>query len=194
MLAASLLVVDDDRLALATLAAGLRSLGYAVATACSGEAALGLTANHTFDLAVLDIRMPGLSGIQLAHLLRERFHLPSLYLSAYGEREEVLEAISEGGLGYLVKPVDPINLVPAIEAALARARDLAELTETKAQLERALAGDRSTSTAVGILMAQNGISERAAFTALRGEARRQRRRIDEHSAMLVAQFEPHGND
>ena len=182
----SLLLVDDDRLALATMAEGLRSMGYGVSAADSPAAALQRAASAAFDLAILDIRMPSLSGIELAHVLQHRHRLHSLFLSAYGERDEVAEAVRQGGLGYLVKPVDPARLVPAIETALARARDLDGLVAAKGQLEQALAEGRHTSVAIGIVMAQRRLSEAAAFASLRDEARRRRRRLSDHCNELVA--------
>ncbi|WP_026284832.1 ANTAR domain-containing response regulator [Thiomonas sp. FB-6] len=189
-----LLLVDDDRLVLATTAAGLSLLGYEAATADGAEQALLLSAAERFDLAVLDIRLPGLSGVELAHLLERRHGLRSLFLSAYGEREEVNQAIQQGALGYLRKPVDVPHMVPTIEAALARARDLDALAEAKQQLQRALSERRQTSVAVGILMAQRRLSEAAAFEALRGEARKRRRKLSEFCDELVAglQRQEHG--
>ncbi len=182
----ALLLVDDDRLALATLTEGLRAMGYGVAAADSAAGALQRAAAEAFDLALLDIRMPGLSGMELAHLLERRHGLHSLFLSAYGERDEVAEAVRQGGLGYLVKPIDPARLMPAIETALARARDLDGLLAAKGQLEHALADGRHTSVAIGIVMAQRGLSESAAFASLRDEARRQRRKLSDHCNDLVA--------
>ena len=181
-----LLLVDDDRLSLATMGSGLKTFGYAIACSDTAESALALAAESTFDLAILDIRMPGLSGIELCHLLQRRHKLPSLFISAYGEREQVTEAIREGGLGYLMKPVDATHAMPAIEAALARARDLNALLEIKAQLEHGLAGGRQTSIAIGLLMAQRHLSEQAAFDWLRAEARRQRRKLVDYCAELVS--------
>ncbi len=189
MPASRLLLVDDDRLALATTAAGLRAAGYAVDVADSGEAALALAAQARFDLAVLDIRMPGLSGIELCHLLERRHQLPSLFLSAYGDRDLVAEAIREGGLGYVLKPADTEHLMPAVEAALARARDLAALRTATAQLEQALNAGRKTSVAVGIVMARRGLPEQAAFEALREEARGRRCKLEAHAADLVRALE-----
>jgi response regulator NasT len=185
MIAPRLLLVDDDRLALATTAQGLRRLDYAVSTADSPERALASASGTTFDLAVLDMRMPGLSGIELAHLLVRRHGLRSLFLSAHGERAEVAEAIAQGALGYVVKPVDPVRMMPAIEAALARARDLDALKVANEQLERALAGDRAISVAIGLCMASRGLTESEAFAALREEARRRRRRLPDYCAELV---------
>ncbi len=190
--APTLLLVDDDRLALATTAQGLRQMGYAVVTADSPEQALRSAADASFHLAVLDMRMPGLSGIELAHLLERRHGLRSLFLSAHGERHEVSDAIAQGALGYLVKPVDPARMVPTIEAALARARDLDALQAAKQQLEHALAGDRVVSVAVGLRMAREGLSEQAAFAALRDEARRQRRKLQDFCTELVGSAPAHG--
>ena len=185
----ALLLVDDDRLALATMTEGLRAMGYGVAAADSPAGALERAAAQAFDLAILDIRMPGLSGMELAHLLERRHGLHSLFLSAYGERDEVVEAVRQGGLGYLVKPVDPARLMPAIETALARSRDLDGLALAKEQLEHALADGRHTSVAIGIVMAQRRLSESAAFASLRDEARRQRRKLGEHCRDLVAELQ-----
>ncbi len=189
----ALLLVDDDRLALATTAQGLRQTGYAVVTADSPEQALACAGAEAFALAVLDMRMPGLSGIELAHLLERRHGLRSLFLSAHGERQEVSEAIAQGALGYLVKPVDPARMVPTIEAALARARDLDTLRSTQQQLEQALAGDRVVSVAVGLIMARRRLPEQAAFAALRDEARRRRRKLPDYCSELVASQAPHAD-
>jgi len=90
----------------------------------------------------------------------------------------VEEAIDEGGLGYVVKPVDVLQLVPAIEAALARARDLQALGKAKDRLEEALKGGRDTTTAIGILMERRGLGRQDAFELLRMHARAQRRRLE----------------
>ncbi|HUM92364.1 MAG: response regulator [Candidatus Competibacter sp.] len=172
------LLVDDDRLILGTLGNGLRQAGYAVAEAASGETALALAQHQIPDLAILDIRMPGISGIELARRLRDTHRVPTLFLSAYSDKKMVEEAIDEGGLGYVVKPVDVSQLVPAIEAALARARDLQALGKAKDRLEEALKGGRDTTTAIGILMERRGLRRQDAFELLRTHARAQRRRLE----------------
>ncbi len=172
------LLVDDDRLILGTLGNGLRQAGYAVAEAASGETALALAQHQIPDLAILDIRMPGISGIELARWLRDTHRVPTLFLSAYSDKKMVEEAIDEGGLGYVVKPVDVSQLVPAIEAALARARDLQALGKAKDRLEEALKGGRDTTTAIGILMERRGLRRQDAFELLRTHARAQRRRLE----------------
>ena len=182
------LVVDDDRLVLAALAEGLRSAGYRVTGAATAEDALAAAARETPDLALLDVRMPGMNGIELGGRLREA-GVPFLSLSAYGDRDAVENALGEGALGYLVKPLDIQQIVPSIEAALSRARDLRKLRETEAQLNAALSGTRDISMAVGLLMMRDRINREDAFELLRANARAQRRTVAEIAKELLSSAE-----
>lgn len=180
-----LLLVDDEPLILATFRHGLRIRGYDVTTAGSAEAALASAASASFDLAILDICMPGMSGLELGHLLRERHDLPSLYLTALGDENCVAQAVRGGALTYLVKPVEIPQLIPAIEAALVRAREIRALTEQTAHLDRARAGDRHTSVAVGVLLERQRLTAQQAFETLRAEARKRRQKLDAYCAEFV---------
>ena len=182
-----ILVVDDDRLVLAALAEGLRTAGYRVTSVASGADALGVT--DTPDLALLDVRMPGMSGIQLGRKLREQGGVPFLFLSAYGDQEIVKQATEEGALGYLVKPLDIQQIVPSIEAALARGRDMRKLRESEAQLSTALTGSREISMAVGLLMMRDRLDRKQAFGLLRANARSQRRPLAELAKELLTSAE-----
>jgi AmiR/NasT family two-component response regulator len=183
-----LLVVDDDRLVLAALAEGLRGAGYRVTGAASAEDALTVAARDAPDVALLDVRMPGMSGIELGGRLREA-GVPFLYLSAYGDREAVENALEKGALGYLVKPLDIQQIIPSIEAALVRARDLRKLRETEAQLSAALSGTREISMAVGLLMMRDRLNREEAFELLRTNARAQRRTVVEIAKELLGSAE-----
>jgi two-component system, response regulator PdtaR len=184
-----ILLVDDDRLIVTTLARGLRNHGYTVREATSGEDAIALAQQDAPDIALLDVRMAGLSGLDVARVFRDQLNIPFLFLSAYGDAEIVREAAECGALGYLVKPLDVAQIVPTLESALARARDLRALRETESQLNAALATGRETSTAVGILMARDHIDRESAFNQLRDHARSQRRKIHELSAELITAME-----
>jgi len=181
-------VVDDDRLVLAALAEGLRGAGYRVTGTASGKDALGLVAHDVPDLALLDVRMSGMTGIELGGKLRE-LGIPFLFLSAYGDQEIVRQAAEEGALGYLVKPLDIQQIVPSIEAALARGGDLRKLRENEAQLNTALAGSREISMAVGLLMMRDRLDRKQAFGLLRANARSQRRSIAELAKELLTSAE-----
>lgn len=173
-----LLLVDDDRLVLAVMASSLTDVGFRVTTAESAEEAEAwLAGGERPDLAVLDVRMPGRNGLHLAQRLREFDHIPFMMLSAYSDPQTVQEATLHGALGYAVKPQDVTQLVPAIEAALARANELQDLRRTRQQLQKALDIERNISVATGIVMVQYHLRRADAFALLRDTARKQRRKL-----------------
>lgn len=181
-----LLLVDDDRLVLATLSMGLQHAGYRVSTAeSSEEAEMLLAGGMRPDLAIVDIRMSGQDGLYLARRLRELDHIPFVMLSAYSEQHMIGQASQHGALGYLVKPLDTSQLLPAIEAALARANELQGLRETRAQLQAALDAERDISVAVGITMVRQQLPRQQAFDLLRKTARTQRRKLAELAAGII---------
>jgi response regulator NasT len=183
---AHILLVEDDVLILRTLARGLRDAGYRISEAESAEEAMQVCAGDRPDLAVLDIRMPGLSGLELGRRLLER-DIAFLFLSAYDNQEFVQEALQAGALGYLVKPLDVPRIIPTLETALARARDLARLRDNEDKLVSALQNSRETSTAVGVLMQRDGVSAEQAFETLRGLARDQRKKITDVAREVLGQ-------
>ncbi|MFV0662933.1 ANTAR domain-containing response regulator [Denitromonas sp.] len=183
------LIVDDDRVILNLLAEGLRDLGYEVSTAVTGADALKRVAEQRFDLAVLDMRMPGMPGLELAQALREADGPPFVFLSAFGDSAIVQEAAAAGAMGYLIKPVDVPQLVPFLEASIARAREMAELRTTTGHLEQALSVEQKTRTAVGIIMVRKGLDRQQAFDFLRVQARSQRRKIGDLAEDLIGAVE-----
>ena len=184
-----ILVVDDDRLVLASLSQGLREAGYRVTESANGEDALELAERESPDLALLDVRMAGMDGIELGRRLRERTGVPFLYLSAYGQPDIVQQATQHGALGYLVKPLDIPQILPSIEAALARAGEIGALRRSEAQLATALAGSRETSMAVGLLMLRDRLDRHQAFELLRSHARSLRRPVAEVAKELLGSAE-----
>jgi len=181
----TIVLADDDRLILSTLGHGLRSEGYEVFEAEDGDTAVALCKEKQPALALLDLRMPGVSGLEAARRLRAETDVPFLFLSAYGDSEAVQQATEEGALGYLVKPIDLPQIIPSIEAALARAADIRDLRESEYHLNRALAQGRQTSVAVGVIMERHRLTERQAFDLLRNRARAQRRKVIDVAQELV---------
>ncbi|MDB5864607.1 MAG: response regulator [Betaproteobacteria bacterium] len=184
-----ILVVDDDRLVLEMLAEGLRNAGYHVSEAGDCASALAAVALDKPDLALLDVRLPDMPGVNLAERLAADHDVPFMFLSAYDDAETIQHATRVGALGYLVKPLYAPQLVPSIEAALARAAQIRALKTTGDQLSHALESGRETNMAVGILMERLGVDRIAAFEALRVSARSQRRRVHEVSADVVTALE-----
>jgi response regulator NasT len=181
-----ILIVDDDPLLLQFLNEVIGHAGYDTVTASSGEEALQQIAAGEPDMALLDITMPGMSGLELAHHLKTHTTVPFMFLSAIGDSESTRQAAAYGALGYLVKPVDAERLMPAFEAGLARADDIRELRRTELNLNAALAAGRETSLAVGLLMGKFQTDRNTAFEVLRDHARSSRRKINEVADQLLA--------
>jgi AmiR/NasT family two-component response regulator len=180
------MMVDDDRLVLATIAGGLEDAGYELSTAESAENAEAILAGGARpDLAILDVRMPGNGGLHLAQRLRALDHIPFIMLSAYSDPEIVKQATQCGALGFAVKPLDIVQLIPTIEAALVRAAELRALRSTGQQLQQALDAERDINVAVGITMMEFRIKRGAAFALLRASARTQRCKLAEMAEAVV---------
>lgn len=185
-----LLLVDDDRLVLTTLASGLTQAGYRVNTAESAEEAEAwLAGGERPDLAILDVRMPGQGGLYLAQRLRELDHIPFMMLSAFNDPDLVQQATRIGALGYAVKPLQVPQLIPAIEAALARSQELKALQETRQQLQTALSQERDINMATGITMMQHRLLRKAAFELLRTTARSRRIKLADLAAEMIQSAE-----
>ena len=129
--------------------------------------------------------MPGLDGIETAARLRESTGTPFMIFTAYGNDEYVQRCIELGAMGYLVKPLDPAQIVPAVEAALERAAERQNLQQTTEQLQTALEGNRAISIATGLLMERFRLDRNAAFEKLRRYARSQRRKLADVAEELV---------
>jgi response regulator NasT len=184
-----IMVVDDDLVVLATIGMGLRQAGYQVLQVDSGELAVQICKRENPVLAILDIRMPGMSGFEVAEVLRKVSKTPFIFLSAYSDEDNVQSAKELGALGYLVKPVEIKHLVPAIEIALARAEDLAKLEDVNSNLIVMMEGNREIDVAIGIFMQCHRLNRADAFKALRTYARSQQCKIN-----VVAQRVISGED
>jgi CheY-like chemotaxis protein len=180
-----ILVVDDDQILLAYLAEVLRHSGYEVTPASSAEDALREIAVREPDLALLDIQMSGMSGLELAKHLHAETTVPFMFLSGSGDADSGKQAASYGAVGFLVKPVDEARLMPAFEAGLARADEIRQLRRTEINLNAALAAGRETSLAVGLLMSKFQTDRNTAFEVLRDHARSSRRKINEIASQLL---------
>jgi response regulator NasT len=117
-----ILVVDDDRLVLATVAHGLSQAGYEVIDADNGDDAILLARQQRPELALLDIRMEGKSGFDVAEYLRDVCRIPFMFLSAFSDAATIAQVESLGAVAYMVKPLDVGQIVPTVEAAFLRLR------------------------------------------------------------------------
>ena len=158
-----ILVVDDDRLVLATLSHGLAQAGYEVIDADNGDDAILLARKHRPELALLDIRMEGKSGFDVAEYLRDYGHVPFIFLSAFSDADTVAQVAALGAVAYMVKPLDVGQIVPTVDAAFERMR-----AHRAAAVPAAAAGSvEVVSLAAGVLMHRYSLSRHDALLRLR---------------------------
>lgn len=181
-----ILLVDDDRLILASLSKGLVLSGYEVYSALSGKDALNLADSANFDIAVLDIRMPEMNGLELARQLIQKFDLPVVFLSAYSDNETVNNALNCGCMAFLVKPCSLKQLVLTIETICNKSQEINRIKEHHRHLNKALSQSQNICIAIGILMKQLGIDQRQASEKLRKDARSSRQKISELADQIVS--------
>jgi response regulator NasT len=184
-----ILVVDDDRLVLATLVAGLKQAEFDVIEADNGDDAILLARKHRPALAILDMRMQGKSGMDVARYLAANTSTGFMFLSAFGDADIIDEATKLGALGYLVKPIDVKQIVPAVRAALARLQESPlqprPPSPRPATIVPEPAPQRDQFVAIGILMERLRLDYDRALEALRAQARAEGRAVDDLAARMV---------
>ncbi len=162
------LVAEDETLIRVDLCQLLETAGHDVcAQAKDGAEAVELARSLRPDLAVLDVKMPRLDGIEAARRILDERPIPVVVVSAYTERSLVDRAVESGVFGYLAKPFREEDLVPALATAVARFEELAAVRDQVESLGEALAARKAIERAKGILMERERLSEQAAFARLR---------------------------
>lgn len=191
-----ILVVDDDRLVLATVSHGLSQAGYDVIDADNGDDAILLARQHKPDLALLDIRMEGKSGFDVAAYLREYLHTPFMFLSAFADEDTVQQVRALGAVAYLVKPLDIGQIVPTVEAAFANlpSRGAAaprspNLAAEAAEPPLAQAQNELVPMAVGVLMHRYSLQRGEAMRRLQKLATDEKRTLADQAERLVEAVE-----
>jgi response regulator NasT len=184
------LIAEDETIIRLDLRAMLEQAGYEVCgEARDGEEAVELARALEPDLAVMDVKMPQLDGIEAARRILEERPLPIVIVSAYGQEELVSRAVEVGVFGYLVKPFREQDLLPAIHTARARHDELQALREEAESLADALAARKAIERAKGLLMAKEGLTEDEAFDRLRRASQISGRPLKVVADALIATFE-----
>jgi len=164
----SVLVAEDETIIRLDLRAQLEDADYVVCgEATNGHEAVALARSLQPDLAVLDVKMPGLDGIEAAKMILAERPIPILMLTAYSDEQLVRRAVKAGVYAYLVKPFRATDLMPAIETAIARYDEMQALREETTTLADALAARKAIERAKGLLMEREGLTEADAFARLR---------------------------
>src|SRR5438874_7065330 len=162
-----ILVAEDETIIRLDLRALLEGAGFEVcAEAKDGEEAIDLARSEQPDLAVLDVKMPKLDGIEAARRILEERPIPIVMLTAFGQKELVARAVEVGVFGYLVKPFREHDVVPAIETARARFEELLAVRAEVDSLSEALVARKAIERAKGLLMEKENLSEADAFARL----------------------------
>ena len=189
---ARILVVDDDRLVLATVTHGLMQAGYEVYDADNGDDAILLAREHKPDLALLDIRMEGKSGLDVAAYLRDYLHLPFMFLSAFADEDTVRQVQALGAVAYLVKPLDIGQIVPTVAAALAHRPQRAAASAAPAPPPAGAAANAIIDLvpmAVGVLMHRYSLQRGQALQRLQKLASDEQRSLADQAGRLVEAVE-----
>lgn len=204
LLPTRILVVDDDRLVLATVAHGLSQAGYEVIDADNGDDAILLARQYRPALALLDIRMEGLSGFDVAEYLRQQLGTPFMFLSAFADEETRAKVQSLGAVAYLTKPLDIRQIVPAVEAALSRLRQDAATAPATAepvpagptagalpdgQVPDLEGAEAVVALALGILMHRHSVTRDAALERLQRAAAAAQRSLQSQARQVVSVIE-----
>ncbi|HEY3070194.1 MAG TPA: response regulator [Gaiellaceae bacterium] len=184
-----ILVAEDETIIRLDLKEILERAGFEIcAEARDGEEAVRLARAEKPDLAVLDVKMPRLDGIEAARRILAERPIPIVMLTAYGQDELVARAVEAGVFGYLVKPFRETDLLPAIQAATARHSELEALREEAESLAEALAARKVVERAKGLLMEREGLSEQDAFTRLQRASQVSGRPMKVVAEALIATF------
>lgn len=179
-------IADDEAIIRQDLREMLTNLGYLVVGAAGdGRSAINLARELRPDLVIMDIRMPDMDGIEAAKLLTQEGICPVLLLSAYSQRDLVERAADAGVSGYVIKPFDETNLLPAIEVVLARFHEYQQISNEVARLEDRLSTRVAVDRAKGILMDTRGMSEQEAFRSIQRMSMNNRKSMREVAEAII---------
>ena len=181
------LIAEDEAIIRLDLRETLEEEGYEVVGETGrGDEAVRLAHELRPDLAILDIKMPGLDGLEAARSISADRLCGVLILTAFSQRDFVEQARDAGALAYLVKPFQKSDLVPAVELAIGRFREVAALTAEVASLEEQLETRKLVDRAKGILMDGHGLSEGEAFTFVQRRAMSERTKMRTIAEQVIA--------
>jgi response regulator NasT len=179
-------IAEDEAIIRMDLRETLEEEGYEVVGETGrGDQAVELVRALQPDLAILDIKMPGLDGLEAARIINAEKICGVLVLTAFSQREVVEQARDAGALAYLVKPFQKSDLIPAIEVAIGRFRELRVLTGEIDALGEQLATRKTIDRAKGILMDECDMREHDAFTFLQRTAMSERSRMRDVAERVI---------
>lgn len=166
-----IVIAEDEAIIRLDLRETLEEEGYAVvADTGRGDDAIELVRQHRPDVAIFDIKMPGLDGLDAARVVSAEKICPVVMLTAFSQREVIEQARDAGALAYLVKPFQKTDLVPAIELAIGRFREMMTLSGERDALGEQLELRKLLDRAKGLLIDKYSMTEQTAFDFIQKNA------------------------
>lgn len=180
-------IAEDEAIIRLDLKETLEEEGYEVVGETGrGDEAVQLVKDLAPDLAILDIKMPGMDGLSAAREISAERKSAVLILTAFSQRDLIEQARDAGALAYLVKPFQKSELIPAVEVALGRFREMQALADQNTTLEEQLETRKVVDRAKGILMDEHGMSESDAFSWIQKRAMQERATMRSVAEQVIA--------
>lgn len=180
-------IAEDEAIIRLDLRETLEEEGYeVVAETGRGDKAVELVREHRPDLAILDIKMPGLDGLEASKAIAAEKLCPVVLLTAFSQREIVEQARDAGALAYIVKPFQKSDLVPAIEVAIGRFREIQLLASEVGALEEQLETRKIIDRAKGVLIDGAGLTESDAYAFIQRAAMSERSKMRDVAERILA--------
>lgn len=181
-----ILIADDESIIRLDLKKILENMGHkVVAEATDGKSAVDLAKSMALDLAILDIKMPVMDGLDAAKIITDERICPVLLLTAFSQQELVQRAKEAGVFAYLVKPFKEADLMPAIEIAISRYREFEALETEVGSLQEKLETRKLVERAKGILMDKRGMKEQDAFRWIQQQSMSTRKSMREIAEAII---------
>lgn len=186
-MAIRIVLAEDEAIIRLDLRESLQEEGYeVVGDVGRGDKAVEMVDELRPDVAIFDIKMPGMSGLEAAKIVSDKKICPVVMLTAFSQREIIEQARDAGALAYLVKPFQKTDLVPAIELAIARFAELKSLTGEVAALGAQLEIRKLIDRAKGVLIDKHQMSESDAFSFIQSMAMSQRMKMGDIAEQIIA--------
>lgn len=186
MEALRIIIADNESIIRMDLKELLEEAGHTVVgEASDGSKAVELARKHRPDLVIMDIKMPEMDGITAAKIISHEKIAPVLLLTAYSQKEIVEKAKDSGVLAYLVKPVKEVNLFPAMEIAMSRFQEFADLERELEDVKNSLETRKILDRAKGILMDAYNLNESDAYRRIQQYSMSKRKSIREVAEAIV---------
>jgi response regulator NasT len=184
--AVRVVIAEDEAIIRLDLKEILEEEGYEVVGETGrGDEAVELVRRHHPDLAILDIKMPGMDGLTAAKAISSERLAAVLILTAFSQRDLIDQARDAGALAYMVKPFQKSELLPAIEIALGRYQEMKALAQEVKSLEEQLETRRQVERAKGLLMDEREMKEVDAFNWIQKSAMRERVTMREIARRII---------